>query len=326
MDLRPGLHDRRDLLAAGLVDGELRRAVRAGRIALLRPGAYLAGPRPESHEARHALLVHATAARLAADAVVSHVSAPVLYGLPVWNIPLGRVHVTRDRGSGGRCDRLLHVHVAPLEPHEVRAADGVAVTSPARAVVDVARTAGFEEAMVVADAALHARLVTPAELAAALERAAGWRGIPAAPRVVAFADGRAESPGETRSRIAIARAGLPVPVLQWPVHSDDGDALGYADFAWPELGTVGEFDGLAKYGRLRRPGESPEQALVREKHREDAFRAEDLWVTRWVWSDLDRFEPVVDRIRRGFARRERPRTLVLPTHAVGRVRGVRSRT
>src|SRR3712207_7024957 len=32
--------------------------------------------------------------------------------------------------------------------------------------------------------------------------------------VVAFADGRAESPGETRSRVAIRRAGLPAPVLQ----------------------------------------------------------------------------------------------------------------
>jgi hypothetical protein len=42
-------------------------------------------------------------ARLAAGAVCSHVSAAVLHGLPVWQVPLGRVHVTRaPNGSGSR--------------------------------------------------------------------------------------------------------------------------------------------------------------------------------------------------------------------------------
>lgn len=100
--------------------------------------------------------------------------------------------------------------------------------------------------------------------------------------------------------MAIARCGLPTPTLQWPVRSADGDVLGYADFAWPELRSVGEFDGRTKYGRLLRPGETPEEAVYREKLREDSFRAEDLWVARWTWQEIDRFATVDRRIRRGF--------------------------
>ena len=65
-------------------------------------------------------------------------------------------------------------------------------------------------------------------------------------------------------------AGLPPPVLQWPVHGPQGRHVGTTDFGWPELGTVGEFDGLVKYGRLLRPGQSPGDAVVAEKRREDA--------------------------------------------------------
>lgn len=300
VDLNPGLHRRRDLVSAGYTDGERRRAVRAGEMAIVRPGSYLVGPAPEYPEGRHLLLIRAVGERLAADAVVSHVSAAVMHGLPVWNVLLDRVEVTRARDGGGRRRRTLHVRSAPLSSDQVVTVGGLAVTSPARTVADVARILGFTEAVVIADAALRCQLVTRADLEEELERAAGWPGLPAARRVVAFADGRSESPGESRSRVAIRDAGLPAPVLQWPVHSATGEVLGYADFAWPRLRTVGEFDGRTKYGRTLRPGESIEQAVYREKLREDAFRCEDLWVARWIWAEIPRFDAVAQRIRRGF--------------------------
>lgn len=179
--------------------------------------------------------------------------------------------------------------------------NGFAVTSVARTLVDLARSVPFEEAVVLADGALFARLVGPAELAAAQERASRWRGGPAALRAVSFADGRAESPGESRSRVAIWRAGLPPPVLQLEVRSASGRFLGRADFGWPKLATVGEFDGLVKYGRLLRPGQSAADVVVAEKLREDDLRGERLGVVRWIWDDLDRFEPVAARLRRAFA-------------------------
>ena len=122
--------------------------------------------------------------------------------------------------------------------------------------------------------------------------------MPAARRVIAFADGRSESVGESRSRVAIAAAGLPPPELQWPVRLADGTA--YTDFAWPELRTVGEFDGRVKYGRLLRPGQQPGDVVHAEKLREDAVRAQDWEMVRWTWADLTTFDATAARIRERF--------------------------
>jgi hypothetical protein len=206
------------LLAAGWRDSELQRDRRSGRLAVLRRGAYLV-ERGEAlrAERRHRLLITAETSRVSPEAVVSHVSAAVMYGLPVWGLPLTQVHVTRDRPGGARAGSKVRVHAAPLESWERTAVAGLAVTSVARTLVDLARTAPFEVAIPVLDAALHGRLVGPEQLDRALLRATGWRGGPAARRAVAFADGRAESVGESRSRVALRRAGIPSPVCQWEV-------------------------------------------------------------------------------------------------------------
>jgi hypothetical protein len=240
-------------------------------------------------------------ADLSPDAVVSHVSAAVIHGLRVWGVPLDRVIVTRARRrSGARQGSRVHVHCAPLEPDEIMLVEGVAVTSVPRTVVDVARTVGFEQAVVVADAALEAGLVDEAALEAALSRGHRWPGLPAARRAIAFAARGSGSVGESRSRVAIAMAGLPAPVLQWEVRRSDGAFIGRVDFGWPRQRTVGEFDGRVKYGKLLRPGQDPAEVLYEEKLREDALRAEDLSVVRWTWPDLGRFAPVAARLRERF--------------------------
>lgn len=151
----------------------------------------------------------------------------------------------------------------------------------------------------IIDAALATGLVSPADLTAALQRSARWPGNPAARRAIAFADGRSQSVGESRSRVAIHSAGLPKPALQYAVPLCAGGTA-YADFAWPVLRTVGEFDGQIKYGRLLRPGQSAGDAVFAEKRREDAVRAEDLGVVRWTWVDLDHFAPTAARLHRTF--------------------------
>jgi hypothetical protein len=300
----PGLSVRPQLLEAGFTEDEVRRLVRAGRLTPLRRGVYVEGSLPDDVLARHVLQIKAALGELADDAVVSHVSAAVLHGLRIWAVPLDRVHVTRARRNGGRCGALVHVHTAPLDPAEVDTVGGLPVTSLARTVADLARTLPFEQAVVLADSAMFYRRadrIERSDLTEALERAPRWPGSPAARRAIAFANGRSESVGESRSRVAIAAAGLPAPVLQWEVHAaGTGDLIGRVDFGWPELRTVGEFDGLGKYGRTLRPGQDPVEVLVAEKRREDALRAEDLGVTRWIWSDLRDFAPVAANLRSRF--------------------------
>jgi len=236
---------------------------------------------------------------------VSHQSAAVLHGLPLPGTPPSRVHATRDRRSGARTSRVLHLHAAALEPDEVVAVDGLLVTSLPRTLVDLARSLPFEQALVPADAALHTHRVTRAALDEALGRAAGRPGNASARQVLAFARPGATNPGETLSRLAIHRAGLPPPALQHPVRTAGGLFLGQVDFWWEEFATAGEFDGRLKYGRLLRPGQNPGDVVFAEKVREDAIRADGREMVRWIWRELSAFDEVAQRIREAFARGRR---------------------
>jgi hypothetical protein len=289
------------MLAAGWSDDEVRRLLRIGDLSRVRRGSYVVGSLPDEPVRRHRVAITAAVEALGGGAVISHTSAAVLHGLPLWGVGLHRVHVTRARASGGRRGRIVHVHTAPLEADEIALVDGVAVTSVARTVVDVARTVPFEQGVVVLDAALALDMVEGEQLAEALLRARGWPGCPAARRAVAFAEPGAQSVGESRSRVAIQRAGLPPPVLQWEVCDAAGCSLGFADFGWPRLRAVGEFDGEIKYGRLLKPGQSPGDVVFAEKIREDQMRATDLGMARWIWDELGRaFAPVAARIQSQF--------------------------
>ncbi|WP_433710685.1 hypothetical protein ACQP2U_30880 [Nocardia sp. CA-084685] len=237
-------------------------------------------------EQRHLVLTGAVAAGSSSAAVVSHVSAAVVHGLPVWSIPLARVHLTRDRRTGARKGSRVMMHAASIEPDEVVQIGDLRVTTVARTIVDLARTVPFEQAVVVGDGALRLGRTSRAELAEQLLRARGRPGCPAARRVIDFLDGRAESPGESRSRVVLCTAGLPTPELQPTILDINGGFVARVDFLFPALGVIGEFDGMIKYHNNSRPG-SPESIVIAEKLREDALRALGWAVVRWTWPDLD---------------------------------------
>jgi hypothetical protein len=224
------LYRRPSLLASGYSDQELRALRRTGQLVTIRRGTYLAGPEPEFADQRHRIESRAVMRQLTTDIVLSHASAAIWHELPTWHVPLDKVQVARNRRSGGRVDPRLHLYTTPLDASEVALVDGVAVTSVARTVVDLARVVSFESAVVTADAALARGTVTRPELDAALTRCAGWPGAPNARRVIAFADGRSESVGESRSRVAIMRARLPPPELQFVIRDTSGLDLGRVDF------------------------------------------------------------------------------------------------
>ena len=119
--------------------------------------------------------------------------------------------------------------------------------------------------------------------------------------MVAFADPRAESVGESISRVRILRDGLPKPDLQVEIIGVFGEVIARVDFYWPEFRTVGEFDGMVKYGRLLKEGQKVEDVLVDEKLREDALRGNE--VARWVWQDCWQRNVIGHRVRAAFARR-----------------------
>jgi hypothetical protein len=290
------------LLSQGYNHDDLRRLQQRSELVRVRRGAYARDGKPDlPPEERHRRLVLATAAQLRDGAIISHGSAAVLHGLPVWPAAIERVHVTRSRSGNGRKRNVVQVHGAPLHPLEVTMLDGLPVTSLARTVLDLARTLPMEQAVASGDHAL-ARGLTTEELGSGLRGMQRWPGVRAARRAVGFLDVRSESAGESVSRVRLMQERLPAPELQGEIFGPDGRLVARVDFYWEEQQTVGEFDGKIKYGRLLKPGQRIEDVIFDEKVREDAVRDLGLQVVRWLWSDLYRQGVLRERALRAFAR------------------------
>jgi hypothetical protein len=229
---------------------------------------------------------------------VSHQSAAVLHGLPLWDAPLDRVHVTRRPPAWNDTSRVLRCHVARLRDDEVTEVAGLPVTSVVRTALDLARSLPLEAAVVSLDAALHTRVLAHDTLGERLFDIVGTPGSRSAARAIAVADGRSESVGESRSRVVLQRWKLQPSALQHEIRSAGGVLVGRSDFAWEEERLVGEFDGRVKYGRLLRPRQDVSDAVFAEKRREDAIRDEDWDVVRWIWAELQRPDRLAARVRR----------------------------
>jgi hypothetical protein len=291
-----------ELFERGWAKYDLARRVRDQDLARVRRGAYAEPLPPDaSAENRHRQLIAAALPGLHPGAVVSHGSAAVVHALSVWRGALDRVHVTRSIASGGHRRRLVHVHAAPLRDSDVVRVNGVAVTSIARTVLDLARTVPFQQAVSAGDRALALGL-DPEALRNGLARMRSWPGVRAAQRSCGFMDPRSESVGESFSRVRFLEQGIPAPELQYEVYDENGFLLARCDFGWEEQRTLGEFDGKVKYDRLLRPGQTGGDAVYAEKMREDALRDRGWQVVRWTWADLERPEVIRDRLLRAFER------------------------
>ncbi len=233
---------------------------------------------------------------LGAGSVLSHLSAAVLHELPLPGTGLDRVWVTRDGGGHGRRGSVVHLRRCRLEDDEIVEMDGLPVTSLARTAIDLARLLEIEWGVISCDAAMAAG-VSRDLLRLSAARAQGRPGARRAEKAADFADGRAESPLESVSRLQIQRLGYPPPVLQYPV-VNVGEVLATVDFCWEDARLVGECDGAAKYDTLLRPGEVPADAIMREKRREERIRGASYWLCRWGWReawDRERLRGVLDR-------------------------------
>lgn len=294
------------LRMAGYSPHEIRMARRTGGIVSLVRGSYTSGEsyRESSPEHQHLHIARARAVGSSAI-VVSDISAAVFHGLPVPADALGVVHVTRPGRGGSRRSPTLHQHAAVLSADDVVEEGGLRVTSVARTLVDLARMQSFEHAVTAADVALRTHAGLPQELPGVLARARHLPGAGAARRALAFADGRAESPGETRTRVVLHQAGLPTPTLQCEIFDDRQSFVGRVDLAIPDCAVLVEFDGMIKYGDLLRGKLSPQQVLMKEKGREDALRELGWIVLRVTWADLTDPIRLASRVRAAMARGRR---------------------
>jgi predicted transcriptional regulator of viral defense system len=310
--------DQHGLIRASAVDdsgvrSSLAREASAGRLVRLARGVYLPAQIWQDLDlgSRYRSVIHAAVGgKLQAGELVHGVSACALWRLPLLAPWPDSVHtVSAHRGGGKRSGQVIRHTTA--RPHPGTLLDGLPVTTLARTVAETAAKVEFSAGVVIADAASRGTVAHPAgrglaarppvqrsELLAEAAMIPVHHGRTRALRAVAFADARADSPGESLVRAALHRLGTPPPELQ-TVFTGSTGARYFVDFFWPEQSFVLEFDGREKYAEpALRGGRSAEQVVYDEKLREDDLRAQVQGFARVDWSTARSPERLAARLQR----------------------------
>lgn len=245
-------------------------------------------------EGRH--LVQVTAMHMNSDPpgpVFWGPSAAVLHELPLYRLAPTRVHTAILGARHGRTRAGTMQHDVDVPEHDIVEIDGIRCTSLDRTILDLACSAGEATALAAADAALRREAVQ--DHVQDEERARAWhsrmaeranssraRGIRRARWILDFADGRAQLPGESASRLHLHHLGFRGVLLQVPVRGSAGDNY-WLDFGFPRSRVFGEYDGQGKYlDEELRGNRTVEQAVLDEKRREDDVRGVTGWrFARW---------------------------------------------
>jgi very-short-patch-repair endonuclease len=231
-----------DAAAADFSAGDVRSLVRRGDLREVVRGAYVSVDVPDSVGLRAAALSRVVPPR----AVVSRRSAAWLYGVDVQalgahlKLPPVEILVPGDTAAVRRRGVLGYSGV--LRNEEVVEIDGVLVTSPLRTTLDLARWLPLIDGVPAVDAMLHHQLITAEALHAGASRLRGYRHKVRLERALDLADGRAESPQESRLRVRlVVYAKLPRPEVQYVVPVAAGHFR--LDLAYVEVRVAVEYDG-----------------------------------------------------------------------------------
>jgi hypothetical protein len=226
-------------------------------------------------------------------------SALVLMGIPIIGTTPTRPQLVRDAGDADGHGRDRHARVSTLPAAHRWEFEGVDMTTAARTVVDVARQESFRNAVVAADAVLR-RGVTRDDLDEVLRTMRRWPGVAKARTAVRFADGRAESPGESLTRVCCSLEGLPIPEPQVEIYRN-GVFVARTDLLLREQLLAVESDGAFKFTEA---GVLP-QLIGRQESIEDC----GIHVLRTNWGETFKDSSVLGHRLRERLRERGPRRL-----------------
>lgn len=267
----------RDLLRRLLKDGSLRR---------LFQGVYVDSAAEDSTASR----MEAASLVLPPDSVAVDHTAAWLHHVDTFgpwdqltSPPLdvfrraGAARVRRQGCSGGERQLL---------PRDTTMRGTIELTTPLRTALDLGRGLKRERALAAMDGLARSGGFSSDRLAAEIGRFRGFRGVVQLRHLVPLVDGRAESPGESRLRLAWIDAGLPTPILQHQV--SDGGRIGFLDISDPGSRIAAEYDGQDWHST---PGQRRHDAERR------AWLAELGWRVEVFTRDDFRARTVHDRLR-----------------------------
>jgi hypothetical protein len=144
---------------------------------------------------------------------------------------------SRDKARG------IILHSDTLDDDETSECDGIRLTRPARTAFDLGRRKGLVTAVVRLDALMRATGLKVADVELLAERHRGMRGLVQLRQALLMADGGAESPYETKTRLVLVGSGLPRPQTQIEVLNVWGAVMARIDMGWEEWKVGVEFDG-----------------------------------------------------------------------------------
>jgi hypothetical protein len=273
----------------------LHRATARGEVVRLVRGIYIPSAAVEGLKPWDLELLRAVAAatRGRVRQPLCGISAARVWGVPVVEdefVPVVDALGWDDRATRSASD--LRYWATADDGYRVVVHRGAVVTDLPRTIVELSTRSTFARSVAAIDWAIRIRRrpgepgTSIDEIRDAADALGTVRGRARLERALAFADGRAESPGESWMRVLIYQLGFEVPDLQHEYRLADGRRF-RSDFRWPSIRLAGEFDGRLKYRAGEARGDrSAEQVVIEEKDREDAVRASGDGVLRCVWDDL----------------------------------------
>ncbi|MFG3553949.1 type IV toxin-antitoxin system AbiEi family antitoxin domain-containing protein [Micromonospora sp. NPDC047557] len=265
-------------LRAGLTRGQIRQLCRSGRWRRLLRGCFVPDAELSDSTLRRAR-VRAAVVGLGPGAFAVLDTALELHGIAgLRRTPLVHVSVPVDRPRPQRAlAPWLVVHQVTVAPGDIDEVAGVRATSSLRTVSDVILRVDRYPAVSVLDSALSQGRITPAQLAVIPSLIEGRRGAVAARGHLVEADGRAQSPLETRARLRCVDGQVPPDTLQLEVRDNDGYLLGIGDLGWRAARVIAEADGRDAHG-------TPEAAFA-DRRRQNRLVNAGWTILRFTWQD-----------------------------------------
>ncbi|KUI20232.1 hypothetical protein AU193_16935 [Mycobacterium sp. GA-1285] len=227
----------RELLGRGLTRGQLR-----SRYKRVKPRVYV----PRSASPSVELDAHAAWLWTDRRGIVAGRAAASLHGAQWVNLdtPIDMI------GPRQRPRRGVVIRNERIDWDEVCTIGDLAVTTPARTALDLARHLSRDVAVRHLDALAAATGLTVDDVAPLLERYRGARGMKRARIALDLMDGGAQSPKETWLRLLVVDAGYPRPRTQ--IRVSDGVAEAFLDMGWDEPMIALDYDGEQHQTERRR--------------------------------------------------------------------------
>ncbi len=241
--LMEGPYTRRQAIEAGLTDRQLESLHRDRVIRRVLHSVYVCSDLEDT------VMLRVTAVKLVAapHVVICDRTAACVHGVDAFDYPELEVLPPIDTCVPPENTRVRrHECVGrsrDLEPGDIMDLGGLLVTTPLRTALDLAAGLPRRSGLAVLDAFLSLRMFNEVALKNEVRRFARRRGVVQLRQLVAIADGRAESPGESWTRLEIIDTGLPVPQPQFVV-TLRGEPLFRLDLAYAKHRICIEYDGV----------------------------------------------------------------------------------